>query len=65
MSRLEELRSAGLAHPTHEFSDDEQKLIESLSDDEVKTMISVKKKLGHELITKKTDDETHPDTIPL
>jgi hypothetical protein len=65
MAKIDELRAAGLVHPTHEFTAEETRLIESLSDDEVKAMASVKKKLGHKLITKKTDDDTHPDTIPL
>ena len=65
MSKLEKMRAAGLAHPTHEFTDDEKSAIESLTDQELETLISVKQKLGHDLITKKTDDGTHPDTIPL
>lgn len=65
MGKLDDLRAHGLVHESHEFTEEEITAIESLSDDEVQAMVSVKKKLGHKLITKKTDDGAKPDTFPL
>ncbi len=65
--KLQKLRAAGVAHPNHEFTEEEIERIESLSDAEIETFISVKNKLGSELSTKKHDDdddgEIHPNTF--
>lgn len=64
-AKLEKLKAARVAHPTHEFSAAEEQLIESLSDDEIDTIISAKKKLGEQLLRKETNDEAHPNTLIL
>ena len=64
--KLSKLREAGVAHPGHEFSEEEIATFESLSDAEVDALISAKKKLGDALISKKDpDDEINPDTMIL
>lgn len=64
-AKLEKLKAAKVAHPTHKFSPEEENLIESLSDEEIATIISAKKRLGDKLLKKATDDEVHPNTLLL
>ncbi len=66
MSNVDALRAAGCLHESHDFAADEIERIESLSEVEVRALISAKEKLGHELCTKKDESSgTHPDTIPI
>ena len=67
MGNIDQLREGGVAHPKHDFTDEEIERLESLSEEEVQALISVKQKLGHDLVTKQhgADDETHPDTLLL
>ena len=65
-AKLEQLRAAKIAHPKHKFSPEEEKLIEGLSDAEVRTLISVKQRLGENLLKKKVEkSDTHPNTLLL
>ena len=54
-SKIRRLVDAGLIRAGHEFSDEDQKLLESLSEDEVEALISVKTKLGEEFFNRNTD----------
>ena len=46
MTNHEKLDAAGLINPDHDFSDEDKKVLESLSDDEVDALISVQKKVN-------------------
>jgi hypothetical protein len=52
MTNLEKLEEAGLVAYGHKFDDDEKDAIESLSEDEVDSLISGKEKLGEAFIKK-------------
>ena len=65
-AKLDQLRAAKIAHATHKFSPEEEKLIEGLSDAEVRTLIAVKQRLGENLLKKKAEkNDTHPNTLLL
>ena len=48
------LEEAGLISRDHEFSKEDRRLLESLSDDEVEALISIKKKLGENFFRRNT-----------
>jgi hypothetical protein len=50
MTNLERLKEAGLVSQGYEFTQSEQNAIESLSKEEVNSLISSKKKLGEDFI---------------
>lgn len=50
MTNLERLKQAGLVPNDYEFDSDEQAAIESLSTQEVESLISSKNKLGEDFI---------------
>jgi hypothetical protein len=54
-SKIRRLVDAGLIRAGHKFSDEDQMLLESLSEDEVEALISVKTKLGEEFFNRNTD----------
>lgn len=51
-TNLEQLKDAGLIDSDYKFTDDEKTAIESLTDAEVKHLISSKQKLGDAFIKK-------------
>ena len=59
--RLDQLRKAGVIHPTHKFTKKETETIESITPAEANALIRVKKKLGR--VAKKKD--VHSDTFIL
>jgi hypothetical protein len=48
------LQEAGLIVKDHEFSKEDRSLLESLSEDEVEALISIKKKLGENFFRRNT-----------
>lgn len=54
-SKIQRLVDAGLLRAGHQFSDQDQQLLESLSEDEVEALISVKMKLGEDFFNRNTD----------
>ncbi|HEY6121802.1 MAG TPA: hypothetical protein VIV66_17730 [Pyrinomonadaceae bacterium] len=50
MTNLERLKQAGLVPEDYEFDEDEKTTIESLSTQEVESLISSKNKLGEDFI---------------
>ena len=52
MTNLEKLQQAGLVDDDYELNDSEQDAIESLTDNEVDSLISSKDKLGEHFIRK-------------
>jgi hypothetical protein len=48
------LEEAGLISKDHEFSKEDRRLLESLSEDEVEALISIKKKLGENFFRRNT-----------
>jgi hypothetical protein len=64
---MERLKDAGIVHPQHTMSEHDQRLVETLSKEEVEALISVKHKLGDDFV-KKTMKEgkfPHPASFPL
>jgi hypothetical protein len=53
-SRIQRLVDAGLIRAGHQFSDQDRQLLESLSEDEVEALISVKTKLGEDFFNRNT-----------
>ena len=53
-SNIQRLIEAGLIRAGHRFSDQDQRLLESLSEDEVEALISVKIKLGEDFFNRNT-----------
>jgi hypothetical protein len=53
-SKIQHLVDAGLIRAGHQFSDQDRQLLESLSDDEVEALISVKTKLGEDFFNRNT-----------
>ena len=53
-SRIQRLVDAGLIRTGHQFSDQDRQLLESLSEDEVEALISVKTKLGEDFFNRNT-----------
>ncbi len=54
MSNLERLKRAGLIRSGYEFSKEDQRLLESLSEEEVEALISVKRKVGEDFLHRHT-----------
>jgi len=54
-SKIQRLVDAGLIRGGHQFSDQDLQLLESLSEDEVEALISVKAKLGEDFFNRNTD----------
>jgi hypothetical protein len=54
-SKIQSLVDAGLIRAGHQFSDQDRQLLESLSEDEVEALISVKTKLGEDFFNRNTD----------
>jgi hypothetical protein len=52
MTNLEKLKEANVVDADYKLSDKDQEAIESLSDDEVDSIISTKEKLGESFIKK-------------
>jgi hypothetical protein len=50
----ERLEGAGLIRKGHQFSSEDEKLLESLSEHEVEALISAKRKLGDDFLKKHT-----------
>lgn len=46
MTNHEKLDAAGMINPDFEFSDEDKKVLESLSDEEVEALISAQKKVN-------------------
>ena len=62
--KLQKLREAGIAHPTHDFDNKDIEHIETLTEEEINAVISAREKLAHVAHKKHDeDDETHPDTM--
>ena len=64
---MERLTEAGIVHPQHTMSEQDQQLVEKLSKEEVEALISIRHKLGDDFI-KKTAKEgkfPHPASFPL
>jgi hypothetical protein len=64
-TRVEELQKAGIIAEENHITAPDVKLINSLTRDEVKTLIRVKNKLGVEMLKKtaKGNKFPHPDSI--
>jgi len=65
-SQLSKLQKLKLVPKNHTLSSREQSLLESLSDDEVTALASIKKKLGAGRLAKKVTKSgkfPHPDTV--
>ena len=60
MSNMEQLERAGLIRSGHRFSEEDKRLIEGLSEDEVKALISVKRKVGDDFLRRNTSGTTPP-----
>ena len=54
LSKLERLEKAGLIRSGYQFSKEDQRLMESLSEVEVDALISVKTKLGEDFFNRNT-----------
>ena len=54
-STIQRLVDAGLIRAGHKFSKQDQQLLESLSEDEVNALISVKTKLGEDFFNRNTE----------
>jgi hypothetical protein len=63
-NRVEELQKAGLIAKKHNMTENDEKLLNSLTAAEVRTLINVKKKLGTRFLKKGAKDNTfpHPDS---
>ena len=66
-SNMERLQEAGIVHPHHKMSEEDQQLVETLTREEVETLISVKNKLGDNFIRKtaKEGKFPSPESFPL
>jgi hypothetical protein len=54
MSVFERLERSGLIRTGHHFSEEDKRLLESLSQEEAEALISVKRKLGEDFLKRNT-----------
>ena len=54
MSNLERLERAGLIRSGYEFSQEDKRLLDGLSEEEVEALISVKRKVGEDFLRRHT-----------
>jgi hypothetical protein len=54
MTIIERLEHAGLIQAGHRFSEEDKRLLESLSEDEAEALISVKRKIGEDFLKRNT-----------
>ena len=59
MSNLETLMSAGVVPKDHKLTEADRAVVESLSPDEVKIMVSLKTKLGDEFLRRNMSDSAN------
>ena len=60
MSILERLERAGLIRSGHRFSEEDKRLIESLSEGEAEALINVKRKVGDEFLKRNAGGYSPP-----
>ena len=62
MSNEQRLIDEGLLHEDHELADHELNLLDQLTSEEIDALVSVKAKVGGDLLDKGSREESHPPT---